>query len=101
VTVRAGSRLIIKASGQIDMYPLEGYNGQYMASPSGPKWVGRQGAPAPGMVVGRIGTSGKEFTIGEKYDGKPDEAGVLYLRIVASPWNNASTGEYKLTIRAE
>jgi hypothetical protein len=99
VTVRSGTRLVIRVQGEIDMYPLGGYNGQYMATPRGPKWGGRYPALAPGLVVGRIGTGGKEFAIGEKYEGSPGEAGTLYLRIVTSPWNNASSGAYKVTIR--
>ena len=101
VTVGARQRLLVTAAGEIDMYPLGGYNGQYMASPRGPKWGGAYPAPAPGAIVGRIGPSGKEFLLGEKYAGSPGETGLLYLRIVPSPWSNASTGEYRLTIRAE
>jgi hypothetical protein len=106
VPIRAGGSLAITASGEIDMYPQDGYNGQYMATPTGPKWAGgypmnmRQSA-APGVIVGRIGASGKEFTVGAKYTGTPSEVGTLYLRIIPSPWNNASTGEYKMTIRSE
>jgi hypothetical protein len=109
ITVRAGGRLIVKATGEIDMYPLGGYNGQYIATPGGPKWAGGApmvrgaGAPValPGVIVGRIGSAGKEFVIGEKYNGTPGEAGTLYLRIVGSPWSNGSTGEYKVTVRVE
>jgi hypothetical protein len=109
VTVRAGGRLLIKATGEIDMYPMGGYNGQYMARPGGPKWAGVAGGKGaavvqvalPGMVMGRIGTGGKEFVVGEKYEGTPGEAGTLYLRIAGSPWNNASTGEYKVSIQVD
>jgi len=101
VAVRSGTRLLITATGEIDMYPLGGYNGQYRATPSGPKWGGTYVAPSPGMIVGRVGSSGKEFTIGEKYEGTPGEVGMLHLRIITSPWSNASSGEYKVTIRGK
>jgi hypothetical protein len=109
VSVRARSRLVVAASGEIDMYPLAGSVGQYRAGPDGPKWAGgiamKGGAgsviASPGMLLGRIGTSGKEFVLGAKYDGLAEDEGVLYLRIVPSPWNNASSGEYKVTIRVD
>ncbi len=109
VTIRARSRLVVQASGEIDMYPLPGSIGQYRAGPDGPKWAGGGAlkgggggaAGSPGILLGRIGTSGKEFVIGARYEGLTEDEGVLYLRIVPSPWNNASTGEYKVTIRVD
>jgi hypothetical protein len=46
-----------------------------------------------------VGRSGKVFLIGEDYKGKPGEEGRLYLSIIPSAWNNASSGEYTVTIR--
>jgi hypothetical protein len=64
----------------------------------------RPGAPAaevaviPGTLVGRIGEDGTPFVIGERYTGRPVRSGKLYLHIGPSPWNNASTGAYRVRI---
>jgi hypothetical protein len=101
VEVTSGSTLQITATGEIDMYPLGADTGMYMAGPGGAKW-GRQwgvmAAQQPGMLIGRIGAKGREFIIGERYNERATEEGRLFMRIVPSPWNNASTGEYKVTI---
>jgi hypothetical protein len=55
---------------------------------------------AAGILLGRIGENGKVFVIGERYQGTPNQEGTLYLLIAPSPWNNASTGSYKVKIGA-
>ena len=54
-----------------------------------------------GCLVGRVGDAGKAFLIGERYDGTPSEEGKLYLQIVPSPWNNASTGSYRVRVTTD
>ena len=54
-----------------------------------------------GTLLGRIGDSGKAFVIGESYEGIPEREGKLLLHIVASPWNNDSTGSYRVRIRTD
>jgi hypothetical protein len=102
VDVASGATLRVTAGGQIDMYPIGADAGMWMATPSGPQWVGGRGgfmaAQLPGTLVGRIGKSGKEFMISDRFSEKVNEGGRLYLRIVPSPWGNASTGEYKVSI---
>jgi hypothetical protein len=92
--------LEVRTSGQIDMYPIAGSTGSYMSGPNGMRaWGVVAGETSPaGMLLGRVGTNGKVFEIGEKYEGATGQSGRLYLRIVKSPWNNASTGEYKVNI---
>jgi hypothetical protein len=52
------------------------------------------------MLLGRVGDSGRIFNIGEGFEGQPVEKGRLYLHIVPSPWNNASSGAYRVRIMA-
>ena len=54
-----------------------------------------------GTLLGRVGENGKVFVIGERYDNVPGEEGKLYLHIVPSPWNNASSGTYQVHITTE
>ena len=54
-----------------------------------------------GTLVGRVGESGKAFVVGEQYEGSGAQEGKLYLHIVPSPWNNASSGTYRVRIRSE
>jgi hypothetical protein len=49
-------------------------------------------------LLGRIGETGTPFLIGEHYEGTPGQEGRLFLHIVPSPWNNASTGSYAVKI---
>ncbi|MCC6418634.1 MAG: hypothetical protein IT429_10405 [Gemmataceae bacterium] len=96
--------LRITATGLVDLWPQG--PGQYMASPNGmagarpnPQGIAG-GAPVagPGVLVGRIGEDGSLFVIGERYAGRPARTGRLYLHIGPSPWNNASTGSYRVRV---
>lgn len=97
--------LLITASGMVDLWPQG--PGQYMASPSGmaggrpqPVAVAAGGTPVapPGVLVGRIGEDGPAFVIADRYAGRPARPGKLYLHIGPSPWNNASSGSYRVKI---
>src|SRR5262245_59794993 len=54
-----------------------------------------------GALVGRVGDAGKIFLIGERYDGSPGDEGRLWMQIVPSPWNNASTGSYRVRVTTD
>ena len=98
--ISSETALEIRASGEIDMYPIGGDVGKYMSRPIGQKsWGVVPGETSPpGTLLGRIGKDGKVFPIGDRYEGTPGHSGKLYLRIVPSPWNNASTGSYKVKV---
>src|SRR5262249_55632020 len=100
VEVNRGDLLVIQATGVVDLYPIGAELGMYKASPAGSRQWGVQAADgqAPGSLVGRIGQKGRPFVIGEKYEGRPGEAGKLYLRVGVSPWNNVPAGEYRIKI---
>lgn len=93
-TVRPLEGLSITVEGQVDLWPQG--PGQYMTGPGG--YGTNRGAHPSGMLLGKIGPNGKVFRIGERYEGTPSEDGRLYLHIVPSPWNNASTGGYTVKI---
>jgi hypothetical protein len=92
-------RLCVNAEGQIDLWPQG--PGQYMAAPKGFNTTGKGGNFLAGALVGRVGENGKSFLIGERYEGSPSEEGKLYLHIVPSPWNNASTGNFRVRVHAD
>jgi hypothetical protein len=48
--------------------------------------------------MGRIGEDGAAFVIGERYADTPRRSGTLFLHIIPSPWNNASSGSYQVRI---
>ena len=72
-----------------------------MASPKGYTTAGRGGQFQAGALVARIGETGKALHVGERYDGTPTEEGRLYFHIVPSPWNNASTGSYRVRVATD
>jgi hypothetical protein len=96
ITVNTNDRLAIVASGQVDLWPPQ--PGGYMTGPSGYRQGGGQGMYLSGTLLGRIGEHGKVFAIGASYEGTPAEDGKLYLHIVPSPWNNASSGSYTVKV---
>jgi hypothetical protein len=73
-----------------------------MSEPTGLSGYTQPGVPArlgiPGQVVGRIGSNGTQFAVGAGFKGKVTESGKLYLRIHPSPWNNDSSGSYKVKV---
>ncbi len=97
--VRKTMRLLVKAEGQVDLWPQG--PGQYMTTPKGYTTAGKGSAFMAGTVLGKVGDDGKPFLIGERYDGKLSEEGPLYLQIVPAPWNNTSAGTYRVRINAE
>jgi hypothetical protein len=92
-------RLVMHASGQVDLWPQG--PGQYLASPKGYSTPGKGGVFMAGSLLGRIGESGKAFLVGERFEGTPTEQGKVYLHIVPSPWNNASTGSYRVKLAVD
>jgi hypothetical protein len=95
LAINALTGLAITATGQVDLWPQG--PGQYMTGPGGYQARG-QGQHLPGTLLGKVGDNGKVFIIGERYEGTPGEDGKLYLHIVPSPWNNASTGAYTVKV---
>jgi hypothetical protein len=109
VQVETGATLIVVASGTIDIYPQA--PGQYLSTPkgygnnvlaAGAKVVPTQAnlRTYSGSLFGRVGDASEAFYIGDRYEGAPGREGKLYLHIVPSPWNNASTGTYQVKIAA-
>jgi hypothetical protein len=109
------SAIVVTAKGTVDTWPQQG--GQYMVGPNGLQ--GRNMGFAPGalmvpagrkiagplngqmyggMLLGKIGSGGEVFTIGERYEGTPEAEGKLYLHIGPSPWNTPCTGHYEVKI---
>jgi hypothetical protein len=83
----------IAASGQISLYR----GGGYECGPKGhPSYS--NGMHPSGALLGRIGTNGEVFVIGEKYNGTPKGSGKLYLRMAHSPWPQQATGSFKVII---
>lgn len=99
IVVDAQQRIVITSEGQVDLWPQG--PGQYLAAPKGYNTAGKGGQFMAGALVGKIGENGKAFHIGERYDGAANEEGKLYVQIVPSPWNNASSGQYRVRIQTD
>jgi hypothetical protein len=108
IEVNLGSPLLLTASGSVDLWPTGSRPSSYMTGPEGnPDWSDGWGTPGerpaqsgmpPGALIGRIGPHGKAFLIGKRYEDVAREEGALMLRIVPSPWHNASRGSYKVAV---
>jgi hypothetical protein len=93
VDVAADDPIEIKATGQIQLRPGQGFE----STPNGNENY-NNGNYKPGQLLGRVGKFGKTFIVGEAYKGAPGEAGKLYLRIHPSPWGNQVTGSYSVKV---
>ncbi len=99
IEVRRDTVLEIRAVGESDLYPIGAELGAYKTTPTGSRqWGPSRDQKTPGQLLGRIGERGKEFEIGERYDGSPGVEGKLYLRVASSPWNVVPAGEYRVKI---
>lgn len=85
--------LEVTASGQLSLYR----GGGYECGPKGHASYSNGTHPA-GALLGRVGSTGEVFLIGDKYTGTPKGSGRLYLRMAFSPWPGQATGSYKVTI---
>jgi hypothetical protein len=99
VTVDRSLRLVVTAEGQVDLWPMA--PGQYMTTPKGYTTTGKGGTHMAGSLIGKIGETGKLFFVGERFDGSPGEEGRLFVHIVPSPWNNASSGSYRVRVHVD
>lgn len=93
VDLTADTPLEVVASGQVSLYR----GGGYECGPKGHMSYSNGTYPS-GALLGRVGTSGEVFLVGEKYAGTPKGEGRLYLRMAHSPWPGQATGSYKVTI---
>ncbi len=99
ITIDASQRVLVTAEGSVDLWPQG--PGQYVAAPKGYNTAGKGGQFLAGSLIGKIGENGKAFYIGERYEGVVTEEGRLYLLVVPSPWNNASTGSYRVRVQTD
>lgn len=85
--------LEITASGQISLYRGNGYE----CGPKGhPSYS--SGTHQSGALLGRVGSTGEIFLIGDKFNGTPKGSGKLYLHMAHSPWPQQATGTFSVTI---
>ncbi|MBI2803534.1 MAG: hypothetical protein HYX68_00955 [Planctomycetes bacterium] len=118
-TVDGRTRISVVAKGMINIWPQGG--GGYMSNPNGYtatqngfggggrafNMTGQKvgGGVNPqihaGMLLGKIGTDGEIFVVGENFDDLPETEGNLYLHIGPSRWNSTSAGTYDVKIRAK
>jgi hypothetical protein len=100
LTLDARTKIVVTATGTVNLRPnipqaamecnANGYNNTGV--------VGVTRARRPGALVGRIGTDGPSFVIGESYEGQPGRDGKLFLQILPSPYNPESSGGYQVKV---
>lgn len=96
VTLTAGNRFTVTAEGQVDLWPQG--PGQYMTTPKGYTTAGKGSSYMAGTLIGKIG-DGAAFVVGDRCDAKAAAEGRLWLQIVRSPWENASSGSYAVKVK--
>jgi hypothetical protein len=105
--VSHGTRLEITATGEINLDPNNAVGNPNLTRNVGPE--GRQGFNVndiafAGTLVGRIGTDGRPFVVGRRYNShNPDREGKLFLRVLTleSTNNIRAEGSYQVRISAE
>jgi len=118
ITLESFHTLAVAASGEVELRPT--LPGTYIAGPRGYTrnapggFAGGPGGPGggkgkkggmdgtgrayPGALLGRIGATGETFLIGERFESALERDGILYLQIVPSPYENASSGSYQVKV---
>ncbi len=91
------SKLIITASGQIDLWP-EG-PGQFVCNPNGHTSQPNGSNYKSGSLIAKI-NEGLPFIVGESYTCM-NQTGKVYLKIERSSWNNLSIGSYQVRVKNE
>lgn len=99
LVIDSGLRLVILGEGQVDLWPQG--PGQYMTGPKGYTTPGKGSAFMAGSLLGRIGENGKTFYVGERFEGIANEEGKLFFHIVPSPWNNTSSGSFRVKVTTD
>ncbi len=96
IRLKRGMAFEIKASGSITLS-----NWGQASGPEGNQQCGVQVQPfLVGTLVGRIGPSGQNFKVGERYKGVADRDGNLLLCIGTQNCGQNNTGEYKIQVTA-
>lgn len=90
--------LHVTAEGQVDLWPQT--PGQYMATPKGMTFNGKNSSFAAGSLLLKFGETSAVY-VGERKEiaGGPDEP--IYLQILPSPWGQPSSGSYRVRLRME
>jgi len=95
ITIEPDSRLLITASGQVDMLPQQA--GQFLTGPDGSMQIGKPNNQHwAGALLGRIGEKGPVFIVGQKHDSTVAQEGKLYLQIV--PWQGQASGSFDVKV---
>ena len=107
------STIVITAKGTVDTWPQQ--PGGYLSGPAGTpggmkKFGGAQfqggqkvflplnGQQHGAMLIGKVGENGEPFMIADRFEGKLETEGKLYLIIGPSPWNCPSAGAYDVKV---
>jgi hypothetical protein len=103
--VMLGSRLQVKATGEINLDPTNMFNNPTSRGikPDGTQgWNSGEGY-LPGQLLGKIGTSGPTFVVGSRYSAAAKHEGKLFLRIVTLEHANKvrADGSYQVVISSE
>jgi hypothetical protein len=103
--VMLGTRLQVKATGEINLDPTNMFNNPTSRGikPDGTQgWNSGEGY-LPGQLLGRIGTSGPTFVIGSRHSAVTKNEGKLFLRIVTLEHANKvrADGTYQVVISSE
>ena len=93
--IRVRGKLTIESEGQVDLWPQG--PGQYVVDPEGYNTNGLRSSFKGGALIGKVG-DGPEFMVGKRHHGTHG-SGLLWLRVVPSPWNNESSGHHTAKVK--
>jgi hypothetical protein len=95
--VESELQITLTAGGQVDLLQQQ-QPGNLMSGPEGNKDAQRNGAHAPGTLIGKIGENGEVFVVGQRLEKSFSQEGKLFLRIVAFPNSNGAGGAYTVKV---
>lgn len=94
-----GDRLQFKADGQVDLWPQEA--GKYLCGPNGYSVNDSNSGYPAGCLVFKVGVDTTFSKVGEESQFQQTHGGTIYFKVIPSPWNTASVGGYRVTVKQD
>lgn len=97
INLKFNESLAIQATGTIDLWPIT--PGQHTCGPNGHGTALPTKTAKHGALYGRVGEHGKEFLVGENFNGVASGDGKLYLTVGPTPWpGNQMQGKFWIKV---
>ena len=93
-----GQALEIVADGQVDLYPVGGERGMYIATPDGLRPGGQATTHPSGALLAKVGPSGRPFVVGKQLCRRAARSRKTVVAHRGQPVASCAAGRYAVQI---